>query len=453
MTSSLDAGGLDLHEALSTPGAWTTVYTDGPSGEPPGAVESRMRSLRDRMQEAGVPERDADAIVAALPEDTGVPAPSARWLLVKDGSVVADEGFAAPRRGAERISHGTFPEIVPLLRHRTGNPLILVVATGRDGAEITLERLGRAGSEKVEQVEGDEYPITKSSPGGWSQARFQRSVEEVWLRNQTEIGGIVDEITRTRHPDHIFVTGDAHARGLLLESIGADTLGRVVEVDVITRAAGADDEALTAAIDETVAAAHDEQVASVRDRAAERDARNGVSGIGSVVAALQQAQVETLLLDARLADTDASVLALRETPWVAASPADTFDAGPGTPVSAAEGLARAAVLTDAEIVFIEDEPAEGEPRREGAAAAPLAVLRWSTDSGSDDLEAPVREASSADSGTPASDSAAGADPDADGHPSQAEGEDPDEAAAHHDPRTSGHPSQAEGEDPGSGERA
>src|SRR5690606_20927158 len=78
--SSVDIAGLDLREALSDPGEWSTVYTDGPQGEPPGAVESRMRSLKDRMLEAGVPEEDADAVIAAVSEDRGLAAPSARWL-------------------------------------------------------------------------------------------------------------------------------------------------------------------------------------------------------------------------------------------------------------------------------------------------------------------------------------------------------------------------------------
>lgn len=34
-----------------------------------------------------------------------------------------------------------------------------------------------------------------------------------------------------------------------------------------------------------------------------------------------------------------------------------------------------------------------------------------------------------------------------GHPSQAEGEDPEREGAHPDVQTNGHPSQAEGEDP------
>src|SRR5690606_5714020 len=169
-----------------------TVYTDGPQGEPPGAVESRMRSLKDRMREAGIPDEDAEAMLDALPRDTGLPSPSARWLLARSGEVVADEGFAAQRRGPERLAHGSFPEIVPLLRHHDDQRRILVVQTGRDGAELSLERLGRAAPEQVEHIEGADAPITKASTGGWSQARFQRSVEEVWQRNESEVAESID---------------------------------------------------------------------------------------------------------------------------------------------------------------------------------------------------------------------------------------------------------------------
>lgn len=423
--SSTDIRGLDLHGLLSEPGAWSTVYTDGPQGEPPGAVESRMRSLKDRMRDAGIPDDDAEAILAVLPDDIGLPAPSARWLVARGGEIVADEGFASARRGAERITHGTFPEVVPLLRHHGGERRILVVQTGRDGAELSLERLGRTDPEKVQHIEGEEHPITKVSPGGWSQARFQRSVEEVWQHNQSEVGEAVDRLVRAHRPEHIFVTGDAHVRGLLLENIGADALALVVEVDADTRADGADDTALVEAIDETTALAHGGRVSAVRDRAAERDAENGASGVNAVVGALQQAQVDTLLLDERMTDDRQTLLALPEAPWVAIGEADAFDAGPGVPMPAVEALVRAALLTDAEVVFLEDEPAEGEPREEAEPHPPLAALRWPAASITGDVPD-------------------GAQP---GHPSQAEGEDPAHPASHDDPQEDGHPSQAEGEDP------
>lgn len=421
--STVDIAGLDLRSVLADPGAWSTVYTDGPQGEPPGAVESRMRSLKDRMREAGIPDEDAEAILDALPRDTGLPSPSARWLLARSGEIVADEGFAAQRRGPERLAHGSFPEIVPLLRHHDDQRRILVVQTGRDGAELSLERLGRAAPEQVEHIEGEDAPITKVSPGGWSQARFQRSVEEVWQRNQSEVAESIDRIVREHRPEHIFITGDGHARGLLMENIGADALALVIEVDADTRAAGSDDSALVEAIDEATAAAHDDRVAATRDRAAERDAENGASGVTAVVGALQQAQVETLLLHERMSESDRMLLALPEAPWIAVGEADAFDAGPGIPMPAIEALARAALLTDAEVIFIEDEPAEGEPRATGEVPEPLAVLRW---------PAASITGEPADASGPI------------GHPSQAEGEDPDAPPAHHDPQLDGHPSQAEG---------
>lgn len=214
----------------------------------------------------------------------------------------------------------------------------------------------------------------------------------------------------------------SRARGLLLESIAADSLALAVEVDADTRAAGAADTALVEQIDRTVTAANDDRITAVRDRAAERNAESGASGIHAVVGALQQAQVETLLLDARMLDSDATLLALPEAPWVANGAADTFDAGPGEAVSVVEALVRAALLTDAEVLFLEDDPAEGEARSDDAVEPPVAALRW--------------PAASVTGGVPAA-----AD---EGHPSQAEGEDPDDPVVRPDPAADGHPSQAEG---------
>ncbi|MEV7632717.1 Vms1/Ankzf1 family peptidyl-tRNA hydrolase [Microbacterium sp. NPDC089318] len=432
--SALEVGGRSLRDLIAEPGHWSSVYTDGPQGEPPGAVESRMRSLQDRMQEAGVPEQDSDAITAALPNDIGLPAPSARWLLVRDGDVVIDTGWATPRRGPERVGHGAFPDITPMLRHRTDEPRILVVETSREGADVSLQRLGRSTPEQEHRIEGEDAPITKVSPGGWSQARFQRSVEEVWSRNQSEVAEEVDRIVREHRPQHIFVTGDPHTRSLLLENIRSEALDLVVEVDAITHAAGADDGMLVEAIEQTVSQAHEARLSSLHDRAAERDGENGASGISAVVAALQQAQVDTLILDERMSDTT-TLLALPAEPWVAVSSADSFDAGDGAPLPAIEALTRAAVLTDAEVVFLENEPEEGEPFDESTAEQPVAVLRW-----------PAAPEASGSTDIPGSAGTGGGRSGGGDHPSQAEGEDPEDPPVRPDPQTVGHPSQAEGED-------
>ncbi|WP_309066035.1 baeRF2 domain-containing protein [Microbacterium sp.] len=368
----------ELERLIATPAAWTCVYTDGPQGEPPGSVESRMRSLKDRLLQAGAPEADADAVTAALSSGEDVSAPSARWLLVRDGEVVVDEAFDAARLGQECVVHGGYPEIVPLLRHLSAERRILVVETERDGARLTVERVGRAGPETTQEVEGENEMITKVQAGGWSHSRYQRHAEDHWQHNQSEVAYAVNRLVRERRPEHVFVSGDVRARQLLLERLDGASRELVVEVDADTRAAGSDDTRLRDAIDDTLAGARRGEVAQARERAAVADAREGATGVADVVAALQQAQVDTLVLDPRMSDGDATLLALDAEPWVAVAEADAFDAT-GTPLPVLEALARAAVLTGARVVFDEEDLDEAEARSDNRAAAPWAALRWPAD--------------------------------------------------------------------------
>lgn len=414
----------ELKGLLSQPGPWTWLYTDGPTGEPEGALESRMNSLTDRLTADGVPSADADAAVAAVSADDSTPAPSTRWLLVRDGDVVLDETFATARVGEEQYGHGDFPAILPLLRHLAGECRILIVETGRDGARLTDAVIGQSTPEATQTIDGEDQQITKVQAGGWSQARYQRHAEEVWQHNQSEVADAVDRIVRERRPEHLFLTGDVRARQLLRERIGAEAAALVVEVDVDTRAAGADDTALQDAIAETLASARQARLETTRDRAGAGAGRAGATGMSAVVAALQQAQVDTLVLDPRMTDAGSTLLALRTDPWIAISEADAYGVE-GTTLSAVEALARAAVLTDAQVLFDEDDLDEDEARPQRPTAQPIAALRWQQD--------------------PTSDAESGGHLDAaTGHPSQAEGEDPGDGPSREDPPVLGHPSPAEG---------
>jgi hypothetical protein len=86
--------------------------------------------------------------------------------------------------------------------------------------------------------------------------------------------------------------------------------------------------------------------------------------------------VDTLLLDARLADSDETLVALDTQPWIARQRGDELAAGSLGPVQAAEALARAAVLSGARVLVIEDDLPDGEPRDGRPPAEPLASLRW-----------------------------------------------------------------------------
>ncbi|MBY6061744.1 Vms1/Ankzf1 family peptidyl-tRNA hydrolase [Microbacterium esteraromaticum] len=365
----------ELRTTLDERGSCTWLYTDGPTGEPPGAIETRMRSLAARLEDAGVPADDREAALAALATGTELPTPSARWLLLCDGRVVFDEAFGGPRSGPERYGHGRYPQIIPLLRHIAAERLIVIVETDREGAQITVARAGQPNPEQTHSVEGEDQHLTKVQSGGWAHARYQRHAEQVWQQNQSEVAEAVDRIVREHRPDHVFVSGDVRARQLLLERLGGHVSPLVVEVDAETRAPGADDTALEEAIEKTLEGARRHDLAEAQDRAATDDAASGASGTEAVVSALQQGQVRTLILDARMQDADETLLALPGEPWVATARSDAYGAD-GTEVNAAEALARAALLTDARVLFIEERVPEGEERPDRPIAPASASLRW-----------------------------------------------------------------------------
>ncbi|MFC4138159.1 MULTISPECIES: Vms1/Ankzf1 family peptidyl-tRNA hydrolase [unclassified Microbacterium] len=412
----------DLEFVLHRPDTWTTVYIDGPAGEPPGTVEQRMDALERRLEDAGAPEADRRVIASALGTDGDTPAfPSSRWLAVRDGRVEAAASFTGARLGPERVVQGAFPEVAPLLRHLSTERRILIIETERAGARLSTEQVGRADRRTAEVVDGETAQITKVQAGGWSHAGYQRHAEEVWRRNQSEVADAANQLIEERRPDRIFVTGDVRARTMLIGDLHVTDPERIVEVDADTLAAGSDDTALDRAIDESVADAGRQLIVDARDRSAAGGGRDGATGVAEVVEALQQGRVEVMVLDPRMTESGTELIALTSEPWIALSSAEDFDVE-GTRVASTEALARAAIMTGARVLFDEEDLADAEERPDRTAAPPIAVLRWPRT----DQEVAARAQQ--------------------GHPSQAEGEDPEEEHGR-DPDTEGHPSQAEGEDP------
>jgi len=366
-----------LVELLSRPGPWTCIYVDGPGPLPQVEEEARRRAVRERLSEAGAPEEDAAAIESALETQNGMPSPSTRIVLVSAGRVERDQGFAGARIGPERIDHGPVPTILPLVRHLSAATRYLVVETSRDGADVRLETSGRGHSEGVTQIEGSTGNLTKVQAGGMAHATYHRYAENVWKHNQGEVAAAVSALIREQHPAFVAVAGDVRARQLLSDALSDTERALVVEVDSHTRADGADSTELDAAITRALTERSHGVISDVRDRAATDNGSGGAEGIGEVTAALQQARVETLLLDGRMLDDDHTLLALDAPPWVAADESERLGAAVIARVSTAEALARAAVLTDARILIEEDEPsADDEPREARPVREPVAVLRW-----------------------------------------------------------------------------
>ena len=369
-----------VSELIADPGPWTFAYIDGPSDQPEPEELARQRSVRDRLEEVDAPEADVDAAAAAVAQRTGFASPSARFLLIRNGRVEVDESFAGARTGPERLGHGPVPHLLPLLQEEYESVLYLVVETSRDGATVHLERSGTRHPELTEEIEGDTTDITKVRAGNMAQAGIQRRSEEVWKHNQTEVAEVVDELVRQRHPAFIVLSGDMRARKLLADRLNHESQRLLVEVDANTRADGSDDSVLEDSIHAAIERTLRDAAADVRDRAAAGDHRAAAEGRQEVVEALQATQVDTLILDARLADAGGSLDALDAPPWVSLGEEDSLSATVIASVPAADALARAALLSGARVIVEGRDPQpEGEARDDGPPAAPFAYLRWSND--------------------------------------------------------------------------
>ncbi len=368
---------------LNDPGPWTYAYVDGPGPEPQVVEESKRQSVRERLVGLGAPEADAAAVEKELSRATGVPSPSARYVLVRDGRVELDESFAEPRRGPEQFGYGAPPAMLPLLRHHAASARYLVVETGREGADVRLECATRRAPDRELEVEGRDDSLPKVQAGGWSHARYQRHSEEIWKHNQAEVAEAVDRLVLEERPAFVILAGDLRARQLLTERLAPASRELVLEVDAHTRAAGADETVLDEAIDEALLEHLRGRMSEALDRAAADNGSRGATGASAVLEALQQARVETLLLDARLVDSEETLEALDAAPWVAGDGSvdgDTSVAGDAKSlgrVPLAEGLARAALLTGATVHVLEEQyEADETPRTDRAPREPVAVLRW-----------------------------------------------------------------------------
>jgi hypothetical protein len=369
----------DLERLLAERGPWTVAYGDGPSDLPEPDELARRRTVKDGVENAGAPAADIAAIEEALRRGTGLPSPSTRYLLVRDGQVELDESFAGPRHGPERFFHGAVPLLVPLLHHRVQDAVYLVAETGREGARVRLERGGAAVPESVEEVEGRTDSLPKVQAGGWSQARYQRHSEEIWRDNQDDVAETVERLVSEHQPRFIVVSGDLRARQLLLEKLNVETRGLVVEVDAHTRAAGSSD----AAVEEAVADALDRELrddeAQALDQAAAAAHRLAAHGVREITPLLQRAQVDTLILDDDIVDSERTLEALDDSPWVAEGDDDEYATRSLGRVPAGDALARAAILTGARVLVTSEHLEPGEPRPDRPPREPVAVLRWPTD--------------------------------------------------------------------------
>src|SRR4051812_15719812 len=339
-------------------GPFVSVYltTDAEIENAQQRSRQRWKTVRADLLEQGAPE-ELVAEIDPLVDDGHLHGQCLTAFVAADGRRHVEHQSDAPKKDMGRW--GALPAIGPLLEwHQQAVPHV-VVTIDRQGADLLVfDRLGR---ESVREVDGDSSVIRKSSPGGWSQRRFQQRAENTWEENaQTvarELRPVVDDI----HARLVVVAGDERAVQLLRAHLDPDIDEIVQEIGGGRSPDGSSDEIAdeSTRLAATVAAA-DTRTVLERFREERGQADHAADGPAPTIAALNEARVEILLIDGDV-DRDESAWFGDDSIPIALSPETLHDLGVDNAQHAplVDVLIRAALGTGARVWII---PSHAAPR-------------------------------------------------------------------------------------------
>jgi peptide subunit release factor 1 (eRF1) len=258
--------------------------------------------------------------------------------------------------GGHRLYIDREPHVFPLERLADQYQSYAALLVNTNAARLYVFSAGAAEREvTVKNKKGK-----RVSAGGWSQARYQRRVENLHTKHMKEVGEAVEHLVRDENIARILVAGDEVALPLLREQLTPTTRALLTEVD------GVDIKTPEAEVFRVTLDAFreaDQQNDQERVEAllnAYRSGGLGTVGLTGVKAALERGQVDRLLVPA----TPSKSVADQST-------ADGEMTGPKEQRSelheaAIEELVTLARRTDAEITFIEDARLLAPARHVGA---------------------------------------------------------------------------------------
>ena len=302
------SGGRDALAALvAERGPFASLYLDTRADveEAPKQIELRWQALRESLLQKGA----AEAALTRLDE-------------VVEGAYRAGDGLCALATSDEIVFHqslstpigdgaqwGPAPSLLPLLEWRQDNPTYAVALVDRTGAEIEVTSAWRP--EYSTAVEGDDWPVRRISPGGWSQRRYQKRAENLWEENAKEIAAALEKIAAEDGIELVIVSGDVRAVAFLRDHLSGGFDAALYELEG-TQAQAIED--IAEEVHKAVVAHSAQATEAVLERFREErgQADRAVEGAGQTARALSEARVETLIVARR--DLGGTVYAVTEDP-------------------------------------------------------------------------------------------------------------------------------------------
>ncbi|EMQ98459.1 hypothetical protein ACIGB6_16145 [Paeniglutamicibacter gangotriensis] len=373
MASRAGSTGIDA-SLYRREGQWCTALVDVSLGTTSAqeAVDSLPGQVGKLLGSQQASDADIEALTAALVSAEGHASPVARFVAVNNGEVVVDEIIDGLKVEFADVDCGPFPNLVALARARGGQFPYLVAEAGKDGGEVSLYHSSVKGADESRGVTGDpdEAHHARKVPGQYDEPKNQSNTEEIWRRNADELAKQIDELARENYVRLIVLAGDVKAREMVAGMLAVAHKPITSILDQHTRTGGADQAAFAAAVQERVDEVLGRDVQELSERVANRSGSGRPElalGFDEVVAALQQAQAATVLVNQY--QDDETLTALNAEPWLCGE--DSGDHAESVMGSwpAPEVLLRATALTDASIRYVPDGVL---PEGTGIAA----LLRW-----------------------------------------------------------------------------
>ncbi len=321
-------------------------------------LKARSRTYPLNSPERESLDRDIERIVRYLENDRQ---PSANSIAIF--ACAAGELFETVQSAGVIPQHalhiGDRPHLYPLARLQSQFPRYAAVVTDTNLARIFVFATGEVEQDR----EVKNVKTHGTTQGGWSQARYQRHVENFHVAHVKEVVEALDRIVRDEGITQVIVSCDEVSLPLLREHLPKHLAEKVVDhIRVESHAAAADVLKASLEVMARVNTQEDrEKVSAALD--AYRAGGLGVVGPESTLAALINGQVDELLIAATLQKMHTGSLgvsagsandaAIQEPVLEPVSAGEPADASPEI-VRLADELVSRAKQTGARLTFIED---------------------------------------------------------------------------------------------------
>jgi peptide subunit release factor 1 (eRF1) len=266
-------------------------------------LDREFKSLA-RTWQAGTPERDSfDRDTERIPDFiAGSLANAANGLAIFACS--GKEFFETIQLAAAVREHRIYvynqPHLYQLALIDDENPRYAAVFTDANRARIFVFGLGR----KLDDDQVKNKTMHRAKVGGWSQARYQRRVENAQAQHAKEVAEHLVEIVREDRISQIVIAGDSETVPVLMEHLPQEIRRMVVEGPKIANHAS-EQEIFSATID-TIKEESAKTEAGKVDRLLEAYRARGLAVVGpeATLEALTNGQVDELLLSKLLERTN-----------------------------------------------------------------------------------------------------------------------------------------------------